>query len=202
MSPGSGERWETSTTSARLADGDGHVPLRQHSSSRSGQRPDAFLCQRHVLGKHWGECTFNVHRLKPLCGNICRSVKEVSSIPGRGALEAQTSLCSSHLSPELSESTFIVAPHPCSPRAFLLCSHPNPVGTAPGPAWQGPIVPPHELRRLCASRHRGGSCTADGKYTEVGPGHPSGQREDRSPAELHPGLAPHPHVLLLVQSFY
>lgn len=139
MSPGSGERWETSTTSARLADGDGHVPLRQHSSSRSGQRPDAFLYQRHVLGKHWGECTFNVHRLKPLCGNICRSVKEVSSIPGRGALEAQTSLCSSHLSPELSESTFIVAPHPCSPRAFLFAVTPTRWGQHLGQHGKGPL---------------------------------------------------------------
>lgn len=120
MSPGSGERWESSTTSARLADGGGHVPLRPHSSSRSGQRPDAFLCQRHVLGKYRGECTFNVHRLKPLCGNICRSVKEVSSIPGRGALEAQTSLCSSHLSFLRASSSWHHTPAPLELSSFAV----------------------------------------------------------------------------------
>lgn len=198
MSPGSGERWESSTTSARLADGDGHVPVQQHSSSRSGQCPDAFLCQRHVSGKVLAGMYF--HRLKPLCGNICRSFKEVSSTPGCGAPEAQTSLCSSHLSFLRASSSWHHTPAPLEPSSF----------TVTPTQWEQHLSQ-HGKGPLCHHMCSDGSVRAGievavallmASTQEVGPGHPSGQHEDRSPAELHPGLAPHPHVLLLVQSFY
>lgn len=60
------------------------------------------------------------HRLKPLCGNICRSFKEVSSTPGRGAPEAQTSLCSSHLSFLRASSSWHHTPAPLEPSSFAV----------------------------------------------------------------------------------
>lgn len=115
MSPGSGERWESSMTSARLADGDSHAPVRQHTEWAVPRGlPMSTACAGKVLGGMY------FHRLKPPCGNICRSFKEVSSTPRRGAPGAQTSLCSSHLSFLRASSSWHHTPAPLEPSSFAV----------------------------------------------------------------------------------
>lgn len=154
-----------------------------------------------VTGMCWGSTGgMHVHRLKPLCGNICRSFKEVSSTPGRGAPEAQTSLCSSHLSFLRATASWHHTPAPLEPSSFAVTTT----------RWEQHLGQ-HGKGPLCQHMCSDGSVRAGTEVAvallmastqEAGPGRPSSQHEDSSPAGLRPGLAPHPHVLLLVQSFY